>query len=409
MIKLLKIDSLDKAKDELKSIGVDPAAFHLMEGKGICYAIKVYNCKFYHANILKQEALSLGIDCAVEKNTVSAKTKESDCLILGDVKRLYKLADKISKQNFSFLKEIGSKIKESLDNLLRGEFLFAFRDKHYSLKDRFLLMGILNVTPDSFSDGGEYLTVDKALKRTEEMLSEGADIVDVGGESTRPFSEPISVDEELKRVVPIVEAIKNSFPQVVVSVDTYKSKVAQEVLELGVDIINDISGLSFDDKLIEVLSKSDCGIVQMHIKGKPKDMQINPEYDDVVKCINEKFYEILRRLDEKNIARERVVLDPGIGFGKRVEHNLEILNSIEAFKIWGRPILVGSSRKSFIGKILGIENPKDRLFGTIASNTLAFVRGARIFRVHDVKAHKEALSIAYTIKEEMPTLSARSI
>jgi len=400
MIRLLKFDSLDSVRERLKAIGVDSVAFQLMEGKGVCYGVLIRDCKFYHANILKQEALSLGIDCAVQKDVITAKVDKSDCLILGDVKRLYRLAEKLKNQNFGFLRDVGIELEKQLNGITEGEFIFRFGDKEVSLKDKFLIMGVLNVTPDSFSDGGDYFGVDKALKRVEEMIEEGADIIDVGGESTRPFSDPVSLEEELNRVIPVIEVIKKEFPNVVLSIDTYKSKVAQEALDRGVEIVNDISGLDFDEKLIEVLEKSTCGIVEMHIKGTPKNMQKDPHYDDVVSEINEKFGEILDKLKNVGVDEKRVVLDPGIGFGKRFEHNLEILNNIEAFKVWGRPILIGVSRKSFIGGILGIDNPKDRLFGTIASNVLAYVRGAHIFRVHDIKAHKEALQLAKAILKE---------
>ncbi|WP_022670731.1 dihydropteroate synthase [Hippea alviniae] len=401
MIELLKINEIEKVREELKSIGVDDIAVDLMDRKGVCYAVKVFDCKFYHANILKQEALSVGIDAAVQKDVITAKTQITDCLILGDAKRIEKLAEKLKKQNFEFLRVLAEELENALKNVLNADFVWAFRDKRFDLKDNYLIMGVLNVTPDSFSDGGEFNSVDAALKRTEEMLKEGADIVDVGGESTRPGSEFVSLDEELKRVVPVVEAIKKRFgSDVVLSVDTYKSKVAEEVLSLGADIINDISGLGFDKKLLEVLSKSNCGVVEMHIKGTPKNMQKNPFYEHLISEINSKFREIMDKLRKAGIDEERIVLDPGIGFGKKFEDNLKILNNIESFKIFGRPILIGTSRKSFIGAILNIENPKDRLFGTIASNVVALLKGASIFRVHDVKAHREALKLAKSIMQE---------
>ncbi|AEA33519.1 dihydropteroate synthase [Hippea maritima] len=399
MIELLRIDDLDRAKAELRKIGVDRIAIGLMDKKAVCYAVRVFGCKFYHANILKQEALSLGVDAAVEKDVITAKTQITDCLIMGDAKRLIKLAEKLKNQNFEFLRELSEQLKKALSGVLEGGFVWKFKDRVFELKNNYLIMGILNVTPDSFSDGGEFNSLDAALKRTEQLIQEGADIIDVGGESTRPGSEFVSLDEELRRVVPVVEAIKERF-DVLVSVDTYKSKVAEEVLNRGVEIINDISGLDFDDKLLDVLSNSDCGIVEMHIKGTPKDMQKNPTYEHLLGEINDKFEEILSKLKSSNVDEQRVVLDPGIGFGKRFEDNLSILNHIESFKVWGRPILIGTSRKSFIGAVLGIDNPQDRLFGTVASNVAAFIRGASIFRVHDVKAHKEALRIAKSIIDE---------
>jgi len=400
VIKLLKIGSLEKAKKELKAIGVDRAAIHIMEGKSICYAIKIKGCKFYHANVVKQEALALGIDCAVHKGVITAKSKFTDCLILGDVKRLYKLSEKLNSQNFKFLRKLSQEIKEALDNAVFKNPVFKFKGKIVEFKDNFMIMGILNITPDSFSDGGDFYNPDRALFRVEEMMEEGADIVDVGGESTRPFSEPVDVEEELGRVIPVVEAIKRKFPEALVSVDTYKAKVAEEAILRGVEIINDISGLGFDETLGNVLARSSCGIVEMHIKGNPKNMQENPHYDDLIGDINDRFGEILEKLDRLGVERDRVILDPGIGFGKKVHHNLEILNNIESFKIWGRPILVGTSRKSFIGGITGVKEPKKRLPGTISSNVLAYTKGARIFRVHDVRANREALALARAILDE---------
>ncbi|WP_025209652.1 dihydropteroate synthase [Hippea sp. KM1] len=399
MIELLKINDIGEAKRLIKGIGVDSVAIGLMDKKAVCYAVRVFGCRFYHANILKQEALSLGIDVAVEKGVVTAQTQITDCLIMGDAKRLIKLADKLSIQDFAFLKKLSFRLKKALEGVLEGSFVWRVKDRVFDLKDDYLIMGILNVTPDSFSDGGEFNSIDAALKRTEQLIEEGADIIDVGGESTRPGSEFVPLDEELKRVVPVVEAIKRRF-DVVVSVDTYKSRVAEEVLDRGVEIINDISGLGFDDRLVDVLSNSDCGIVDMHIKGTPKDMQKDPTYEHLLGEINDRFEGILNRLKEAGIDEERVVLDPGVGFGKRFEDNLTILNHLEAFRVWGRPILIGTSRKSFIGAVLGVGNPKDRLFGTVASNVVALLRGASIFRVHDVKAHREALRLAKAIVDE---------
>ncbi len=400
MVKLLRINSIERARKELEAVGIDRAAIPIMEGKSICYAVKVKNCKFFHANVVKQEALALGIDCAVHKGVITAKTEFTDCLILGDLKRLYKLSEKLNSQNFKFLRELSKEIKEALDNAIFKTPVFRFKDKLVEFKDNFMIMGILNITPDSFSDGGDFFSLDRALFRVEEMIEEGADIVDIGGESTRPFSEPVGVDEELSRVLPVVEAIKKRFPDILVSVDTYKAKVAEEVLKRGVEIINDISGLGFDEALGDVLARSDCGVIEMHIKGTPKNMQENPHYDDLIGDINSRFGEVLDKLDRFGVERSRVVLDPGIGFGKKLNHNLEILNNVESFKVWGRPILVGTSRKSFIGNITGVKEPKNRLSGTVSSNVLAYTKGARLFRVHDVRANREALAVAQAILNE---------
>ncbi len=395
-IELVEIDSIEKAKKEILAVGADRAAVGIMDKKAVSLAFKIYDCKFYHANLLKQEALSAGMETAVEKDTITAKTKVSDCLIFGDIKRFLKLSEKLKKQTFEFLRELGEELDRYINNVIYTKNVFKFGLKSRDLTNDFLIMGILNVTPDSFSDGGQYNDVDSALKRCEEMIEEGADIVDVGGESTRPGSSSVSCDEELRRVVPVIEAIKRRF-DTTVSVDTYKSEVAKAVLELGVEIINDISGLNFDKNMIDVLSKSSCGIVAMHIKGKPKDMQKNPHYEHLICEINEYFEDILKKAELNGIEKERIVLDPGIGFGKKFEDNFKIINNLQSFKIFSRPLLVGLSKKSFIGYALNEEDTRKRLFGTIGANVTAFLKGARIFRVHDVRQNLEAIKLAASI------------
>ncbi len=398
-IELRNFDSLDEIKKELYDIGVDKAAVDIMDKKADMLVFRVYNCKFYHANLLKQEALSLGIDCAVEKNTITAETQTSDCLIFGDIRRLLFLSEKLERQAFEFLRKLGIKLKIYINNLTSNKLIFKYGKHTVDLKTKFLIMGILNVTPDSFSDGGLYNNIDLALQRTEKMIEEHADIIDIGGESTKPGSEPVSLDEELKRVIPIVEAIKKHF-DITLSVDTYKSKVGKDALSAGCDIINDISGLNFDEKMVDILKKSSCGIIAMHIKGTPKDMQKNPKYEHLICEINDYFSDILHKAKINNIDEQRIVFDPGIGFGKTFDNNYSILKNIKSFGIWARPILIGTSLKSFIGHTLNTKNPKDRLFGTISSNVVSFINGARIFRVRNVKEHYEALKTAESIIKE---------
>jgi dihydropteroate synthase len=244
-------------------------------------------------------------------------------------------------------------------------------------------MGILNVTPDSFSDGGRYANRDLALAHAREMVAAGADILDIGGESTRPGSAPLAEDEELRRIIPLIELLSAELP-IPISVDTYKSSVAQRALEAGAAIVNDISGLRFSPDMGEVVARSGAGLVIMHIKGTPRDMQLAPVYADVVG-------EVLAYLDEgiglavqAGVDRERIMIDPGIGFGKTLEHNLEILNRLDEFRVLGRPIVLGTSRKKFIGAVLGIDQPDQRVQGTAATIVLGIERGASVVRVHDV-------------------------
>lgn len=256
-------------------------------------------------------------------------------------------------------------------------------------------MGILNITPDSFFDGNKYFNVDSAVERAVQMYEEGADIIDVGGESTRPGSLPVSSDEELERILKPVELIKQRIP-VSISIDTYKSEVAEEACRLGIEIINDISGLRFDPKMVEVAKKYNTKVVIMHIKGTPKDMQVDPFYEDVILEIKQYFQKQIEYAKSHGIQQNNMIIDPGIGFGKRLEDNLHIIRNLSEFKDLNCPILIGVSRKSFLGKILDVE-PEDRLEGTIASSLLSFLNGADILRVHDVKEVVRALKVTESI------------
>ncbi|MDW8002265.1 MAG: dihydropteroate synthase [Deltaproteobacteria bacterium] len=258
------------------------------------------------------------------------------------------------------------------------------------------IMGILNVTGDSFYDGGLYFELDRAISRVKEMIDEGVDIVDVGGESTRPFSQRVPLEEELERTIPVIKKIRE-FSDIPISIDTYKAKVAYEAIKAGANIINDISGLSFDKDMAKVAAEFDVPVVIMHIKGKPEDMQISPHYNDVVGEIKEYFRERIEYAKSQGIREENIIIDPGIGFGKRVEDNLKILKSLSDFKEFGRPILIGTSMKSFIGVVTN--SPlTERLPGTLASVAISIWNGADIVRVHHVKETKKVVDLVHAIK-----------
>lgn len=261
-----------------------------------------------------------------------------------------------------------------------------------------LIMGILNVTPDSFYDGGRFFDFDKAIERGIEIEKQGADIIDIGGQSTRPGSKFISEKEEIERVIPVIKTLSKEL-KIKISCDTFRSKVAEKAIENGASIINDISAFSLDKNLFDVIKDSDCGYILMHMKGTPENMQINPYYEDVIGEISTFFREKLRILEKNKVDLERVVIDPGIGFGKRVCDNVEILKNLDKFKKFNRPILIGTSRKSFMGKLLNLE-VEQRLEPTIATNVYAYLKGANIFRVHDVKEIKRAIEIIYLIENE---------
>jgi len=251
-----------------------------------------------------------------------------------------------------------------------------------------LIMGILNVTPDSFYDGGKYSSLDTALKRAESIYTEGADIIDVGGESTRPGSMPVSAEEEISRVCPVVERISREF-DIKISVDTTKSEVAEEAVKCGASIINDISGLTFDSRVAEVASRNKTDLVIMHIKGKPADMQKNTEYENLIQDILDFLNESATIAMSKGVDKSRIIIDPGIGFGKTMEQNYGIIDNIEKFTETGFPVLIGLSRKSLISRLYSKD--EERLFATIALNSIAVNKGASIIRVHDVKEHRLAI------------------
>jgi len=262
--------------------------------------------------------------------------------------------------------------------------------------ERPLLMGVVNVTPDSFSDGGLYFTPEKAIVHAKDLEKAGADIVDIGGESSRPSSQPISLEEELRRVVPVIKAIAPEL-KIPISIDTYKAKVAQAALEAGAKIVNDISALRFDEDMAKVVADYKTPVVLMHMKGTPKDMQINPYYENV---LQEVYNFLAERIDyalTQGIDKVQIAIDPGIGFGKRLEDNLRLIKYLSFFKTLGRPILLGPSRKTFIGKVLNIEVPAQRDVGTLGVVALATLLGVDIIRVHAVKEARQIVKIIKTI------------
>lgn len=257
------------------------------------------------------------------------------------------------------------------------------------------IMGILNVTPDSFSDGAVFLDPERAVDRAMEMEAEGADSIDIGGESTRPFAAPVSEQDELKRVIPVIERLAGRLG-IPMSVDTWKSSVAREALRAGAEIVNDVSGCTFDPEMFEVVASAGAGLVLMHTRGRPQEMQLETTYRALVPEIIDVLEERIGHAESHGIPRERVVVDPGIGFGKSVEGNLEILRRLREFSVLGRPILIGTSRKSFIGTVLG-RRVDERLFGTAATVALAVAGGASIVRVHDVGQMRDVALMAHAV------------
>ena len=256
-----------------------------------------------------------------------------------------------------------------------------------------VVMGVLNVTPDSFSDGGHFFEYDSALKQAEQLVKDGADIIDIGGESSRPGAQQVSTEEEIDRIMPIIEKVKDEFP-VIVSVDTYKECVARTaVLEAGADMVNDISALNFSEKMADTIAKLEVPVVLMHIKGKPENMQKNPSYQSLIPELKQYFHNRIDYALSKGIKKEKIIIDPGIGFGKRVEDNIEIIKRLQEFKEFELPILMGLSRKSFLGFITDEPIPAAREAETICANIVAILNGASIIRVHDVKNTAKSVKV----------------
>jgi dihydropteroate synthase len=265
--------------------------------------------------------------------------------------------------------------------------------------DRPCVMGILNVTPDSFSDGGSFLSRSDAIDRALQLLDEGADIVDIGGESTRPGAVPVAINEELERVIPVIEELARRRPDSVISADTVKSEVARQAIAAGAHIVNDVSGLRLDAEMVHVCAETGAGLVLMHSRGTVSDMAsfTHAIYDDVLSEVSRELETALENAQRAGVAREAIAIDPGIGFSKTSRQSIEMLRGISRLVAIGRPVVVGVSRKRFVGEITGAREPTDRLSGTLGASVGALALGARIFRVHDVRPHREALDVAWQL------------
>ena len=278
---------------------------------------------------------------------------------------------------------------------MKKEHTFQVKSQTYCLGRQTWIIGVINVTPDSFYDGGFYLEPQTAIAHGLELLADGADIIDIGGESSRPGSDPVPADEEIRRVIPVISGLRKT-TKALISVDTTKFEVARAALDHGADIINDITSFNLDPRLLSLAAQNNAGFILMHMQGNPKTMQVHPFYEDVLKEIRTFLAEKIEIALAYGLKKESLLIDPGIGFGKRLEDNLRLLNQLDFFEELGRPILVGVSRKSFIGKILNA-SPQDRLEGSIAAAVVSILKGASVLRVHDVKAVRRAALVAEAI------------
>lgn len=391
MAKLLNINNFKQAKQILKHINTSSQGIEVMHKKMFNLNILLENLNPGEANIIKQEAVTIGADAALAKGVAEGTTKKSSAVIMGNLRQIKKLSNRLEyHKNHNF-----TQINTNIKNLLTGynnNFSYCLDFEHTNLKlDETKIMGILNVTPDSFSDGGNFVNVEKAVKHALQMLDDGASIIDIGGESTRPGSDEVAVNTEIERVVPVIKMLKQK-AECIISIDTKKPEVALQAVKAGADIINDVSGLA-KLKMIEVLKAyPQTKVVIMHMQGIPKTMQQQPKYDDVLAEVYQFFEEKLDYCTKNGIDLNRIIIDPGIGFGKRQEDNIKLISNLSYFDSLGVCVLLGASRKSFIGNIYKSE-PNQRLAGSLATTAEAFKQKVQIVRVHDVKEHYQFLQV----------------
>lgn len=363
---------------EINAIGFDNSYSHKAKEKFEYKNIKIYSLTPAMANILKQTALSVGCDCATHREVITGKIENSNCILGGSISQIKKIAEKLKFQPFG-LKELGKKLENSCPPLAGGQ-------KSMISRRGTKLVGILNLTTNSFSDGGMYNDFEKAKEHLLELISDGADIIDIGAESTKPYSSPVSPKGQLEKLLPIIDFAKN---KTTISIDTRSAIVAEECINAGANIINDVSGFDYDEKMVDVIAKHNIPIIIQHSQGTPETMQNSPHYNNLIEDI---FLNLKKKIDfahSKNI--KNIIIDPGIGFGKTKEDNFEIIKRIEEFQSLNCPIMLGISRKSLLDMPNADNLAKD--IYTTAINALAIERNVDYIRVHNIKMHRKLIDL----------------
>jgi dihydropteroate synthase len=384
----LRIKDELAAKKILLEAKVTAAGTKILAPKSLFQVFRISDIRSWEANIIKQHMLSLGADAAIEREAL-VKDIRTGVIVFGSVSQLRKLALKLKNQPFS-LNEVSAGLLKALENIYQEQKYFVARDKILNIKNP-VICGIINVTSDSFSGDGILGDVQRSTLNVVRLA------VDIGAQSSRPGSSSISEAQEIKRLIPVLKTIRKRFPKTVISVDTYLPKVISAAIDEGADVINDITALRKAPKAVALIKKYKLGCVLMHMLGNPKTMQTAPEYDDVVGEVFDFFVKRLDLCDKAGIDRKQIMIDPGIGFGKRLEDNLRLIRELESFKAIGVPIFIGLSRKSFVGKILDLP-AGERINGTLAASVIAITNKALVLRTHDVKETFEAIKVAQAIR-----------
>lgn len=361
---------------ELMNIGFDKSYTHIAKNKFDYINIKIFDLNCAQANIIKQTALSVGADCATHREVITGKIESSNCIIGGSFSQIKKIAEKLQTQPFK-LKNLGNILIKEIEN---------------SPPKKTKIMGILNITTDSFSDGGQYFEFNAAIAQLTKLIEDGADIIDIGAESTKPYSKAVCAEKQLERLEPLLKYIKENNITTPISIDTRSALVAQKSIELGAKIINDVSGFDYDNKMIDVLAANpDIKIVIQHSQGSPETMQIAPSYENLMDEISSNLQNKIEYAISKGIKKENIIIDPGIGFGKTKQHNLEILNRWQELKTTRCPVLIGLSRKSLLE--LPEADNKEKDMYSLALATPLLKDNIDYIRVHNVKIHKKLQSI----------------
>ena len=390
---LLKINK-ELLEQAIASIGAHPASLPIFANKAEILPFKLPQVRTPAANILKQEMLAAGGDAVVPTGCILNADKYVDVLLLGTRKHYALLLKKLEVMGYFGLSKVKAELEQALNP---APVVTTLADGRQLTYDEMCVMGILNITPDSFYAGSRVPQMQAVLERAGQMLADGAGILDVGGESTRPGSDSVSGEEERSRVVPVIAALRKEYPEAVISVDTYRASTAEAALDAGADIINDVTAMEADADMAALVVRSKAPIILMHMRGTPKNMQQNCEYGDVVQEVATYLAERANILREQGVGADKIILDPGIGFAKNKEQNLLLMRDLTTLTSFGYPVLLAASRKTVVGQVLGGLPPEERLEGTIATSMQAVYAGAQMVRVHDVKEHARAIRMLEAI------------
>jgi dihydropteroate synthase len=390
-VRILSLEHKPDLERELASVGADAACWHVFAAKRAVAAVRLDGLSTATANILKQTCIGVGADCAVSAKAASGRVRRSDAVLFATPRQLERLVPVLERQP-ECVARLAPELHGLWSRFSANPPTMRIGGRRFDWGSRTYVMGILNVTPDSFSDGGRFLAPEAALEQAEQLAREGADLIDVGAESTRPGARPVSAREQARRLVPVLRLLSRRV-KTPVSVDTASAEVARAAVAEGAAMLNDVTALS-DPKMPGVIARAGVPCVVMHMRGRPRTMQRNPRYSDLMAEVFDGLAAALDRGAQAGVRR--MIVDPGIGFGKRLEHNLELLRRLSELRSLGRPILVGPSRKRFIGELTGA-GPQERVAGTVAACVVAAQHGAHLVRVHDVGPVRQALRIADSI------------